>query len=134
MKSSLKTFFKILTIELTGLYNELLFLLSNSIGVNLSKKEQKKYIYLFGVELYCDLVKICSVELNQNIDIVKQYISFAHKFTIPKFPLSGGDLISIGYQPGKSLGQKLNLIKEHWENSSYTITKDELILYAKSLI
>ncbi|WP_264338344.1 CCA tRNA nucleotidyltransferase [Wolbachia endosymbiont (group A) of Cheilosia soror] len=109
---------------------KLLFLLSNDIKTELSKKEQKKYISLFGRELYCDLVKICGVESGENVD---EYISFANTFNIPKFPLSGDDLISIGYQPGKSLGRNLELLKQHWEDSSYTLTKEELVLYAKSL-
>ncbi|WP_353288545.1 CCA tRNA nucleotidyltransferase [Wolbachia endosymbiont (group A) of Pogonocherus hispidulus] len=110
---------------------KLLFLLSNDIKTELSEKEQKKYISLFGRELYCDLVKICGVESGENVD---EYISFANTFNIPKFPLSGDDLISIGHQPGKSLGKNLELLRQHWEDSSYTLTKEELVLYAKSLL
>ncbi|MBC6686265.1 CCA tRNA nucleotidyltransferase [Wolbachia pipientis] len=110
---------------------KLSFLLSNNIKTELSEKEQKKYISLFGRELYCDLVKICGVESGENID---KYISFANTFNIPKFPLSGDDLISIGHQPGKSLGRSLELLKQHWEDSSYTLTKEELVLYVKSLL
>ncbi|WP_341823314.1 CCA tRNA nucleotidyltransferase [Wolbachia endosymbiont (group A) of Agelastica alni] len=110
---------------------KLLFLLSNDIKTELSEKEQKKYISLFGRELYCDLVKICGVESGENVD---KYISFANIFNIPKFPLSGNDLINIGHQPGKSLGKNLELLRQHWEDSSYTLTKEELVLYAKSLL
>ncbi|GFR01679.1 CCA tRNA nucleotidyltransferase 1, mitochondrial [Trichonephila clavata] len=110
---------------------KLLFLLSNDIKTELSEKEQKKYISLFGRELYCDLVKICGVESGENVD---EYISFANTFNIPKFPLSGDDLISIGHQPGKSLGRNLELLRQHWEDSSYTLTKEELVLYVKSLL
>ncbi|WP_425386102.1 CCA tRNA nucleotidyltransferase [Wolbachia endosymbiont (group A) of Barypeithes pellucidus] len=110
---------------------KLSFLLSNNIKTELSEKEQKKYISLFGRELYCDLVKICGVESGENVD---KYISFANTFNIPKFPLSGDDLISIGHQPGKSLGRSLELLKQHWEDSSYILTKEELVLYAKSIL
>lgn len=95
------------------------------------RKEQKKYISLFGKELYCDLMKICGIESGTNVD---EYISFAHIFNIPKFPLSGDDLIIIGHQPGKNLGRNLELLRQHWEDSSYTLTKEELLLYAKSFI
>ena len=110
---------------------KILFLLSNNIKTELSEKEQKKYISLFGKELYCDLMKICGIESGINVD---EYISFAKMFNIPKFPLSGDDLITIGHQPGKSLGRNLELLRQHWEDSSYTLTKEELILYAKSFI
>ncbi|MCA4773727.1 CCA tRNA nucleotidyltransferase [Wolbachia endosymbiont of Mansonella perstans] len=110
---------------------KLLFLLSNNIKTELSEKEQKKYISLFGRELYCDLVKICGVESGTNVD---EYISFAKVFDIPKFPLSGDDLMDIGYQSGKSLGRSLELLKQHWKDNSYSLTKEELLLYAKSLL
>ncbi|MGL9732077.1 MAG: CCA tRNA nucleotidyltransferase [Wolbachia sp.] len=110
---------------------KLLFLLSNDIKTELSGKEQKKYISLFGRELYCDLVKICGVESGTNVD---EYISFAKVFDIPKFPLSGDDLINIGYHSGKSLGRSLELLKQHWEDNSYSLTKEELLLYAKNLL
>ncbi|WCR53941.1 MAG: CCA-adding enzyme [Wolbachia endosymbiont of Ctenocephalides orientis wCori] len=115
---------------------KLLFLLSNDVEIKaaLSEKEQKRYISQFGTELYCDLIKICSAELESSVDLINQYISFASTFKIPKFPLSGNDLINIGYQPGKNLGRSLELLKQHWENSSYTLTKDELVIYAKSFI
>ncbi|MDN5248269.1 MAG: CCA tRNA nucleotidyltransferase [Wolbachia endosymbiont of Tyrophagus putrescentiae] len=108
---------------------KLLFLLSNSISTELSEREQKKYILQFGTELYCDLIRICGVELKASTE---QYILFAQSFTVPKFPLSGNDLIRIGYQPGKNLGKKLELLKRRWEDSSYILTKDELISYAKN--
>lgn len=112
---------------------KLLFLLSNNIEVELSENEQKKYISRYGIELYCSLITICGVELESNVDLINQYISFATTFQIPKFPLSGEDLINIGYKPGKDLGKSLELLRQHWENSSYTLTKDELVRYAKTL-
>lgn len=110
---------------------KILFLLSNNIKTELSEKEQKKYISLFGKELYCDLMKVCGIESGTNVD---EYISFAKMFNIPKFPLSGDDLITIGHQPGKNLGRNLELLRQHWEDSSYTLTKEELLLYAKGLL
>ncbi|WP_168464056.1 CCA tRNA nucleotidyltransferase [Wolbachia endosymbiont of Ctenocephalides felis wCfeT] len=112
---------------------KLLFLSSNNIKTELSEQEQKKYISLYGKEFYCDLIKICGVESGTNIDLIEQYISFASTFDIPKFPLSGDDLINIGYQPGKNLGKSLELLRQHWENSSYTLTRDELVIYAQKL-
>ncbi len=110
---------------------KLLFLLSNNIKTELTEKEQRKYISLLGKELYCDLVKVCGVESGANVD---EYISLAQVLNIQKFPLSGDDLINIGYQPGKNLGRNLKLLRQHWEDSSYTLTKKELMLYAKSLL
>ncbi|MDG7056420.1 MAG: CCA tRNA nucleotidyltransferase [Wolbachia endosymbiont of Meromenopon meropis] len=110
---------------------KLMFLLSNNIGIGISKKEQKKYISSFGRELYCDLMRICGVEFGVNVD---ENISFAKIFDVPKFPLSGDDLIDIGFQSGKILGSNLELLRQRWEDSSYSLTREELLLYAKNLV
>ncbi|QKX02204.1 CCA tRNA nucleotidyltransferase [Wolbachia endosymbiont of Dirofilaria (Dirofilaria) immitis] len=110
---------------------KLLFLLSNNIKMELLKREPKKYISFFGKELYCDLVRIYGIESGKTVG---EYIEFAKIFNIPEFPLSGDDLINIGQQQGKNLGKNLELLKQRWEDSSYTLTKEELLFYAKKLI
>ncbi|UWI83378.1 CCA tRNA nucleotidyltransferase [Wolbachia endosymbiont of Howardula sp.] len=103
---------------------KLLFLLSNNFIRGISEREQERYISLFSKALYCDLALIYSIESGEDVE---QFISFANTFTIPKFPLSGSDLISIGYDPGENLGRTLNYLRNCWENSAYTLTKDELM-------
>ncbi|QKX01632.1 CCA tRNA nucleotidyltransferase [Wolbachia endosymbiont of Cruorifilaria tuberocauda] len=110
---------------------KLLFLLTNNIKIELSERKQEKYISLFGKELYCDLVKIHGIEYGKNVD---KYIKYAKVFDIPRFPLSGNDLINIGQKPGKDLGKNLDLLRQYWESSSYTLTKEELLFYARSLL
>ncbi len=112
---------------------KLIFMLKNNIATTLSEMEQKKYICLFGRELYSDMIRICCIE-DGKADEIQEYISFANSFLIPYFPISGSDLQGIGYKPGKDLGESLMIIKNHWENSSYVLTKDELLFYAQQLL
>ncbi|WP_333023621.1 CCA tRNA nucleotidyltransferase [Wolbachia endosymbiont of Pentidionis agamae] len=110
---------------------KLLFLLHTNIPIELSELEQKKYLCLFGRELYCDLIKVHFIKKDKDVDVINRYISFANSFYIPLFPISGKDLISIGHQPGKNMGTTLALLKNYWESSSYKLKKDELLSYAK---
>lgn len=110
---------------------KLLFLVENSIDLNLSAKEQRKYIVLFGKELYCSLIIVCGVMKDFDREIVDQCIQLANEFVIPKFPLSGKDLLDIAYQPGEKLGKDLVLLKKHWEDNDYSLTKTELIEIAQ---
>lgn len=46
---------------------------------------------------------------------------------IPTFPVSGDDLISMGYKQGPNLGRALDILKERWVESDYIISKEELL-------
>ena len=46
---------------------------------------------------------------------------------IPKFPISGKDLIAAGIRKDKKFGQVLNKCKEMWMESDFKMTKGELV-------
>ncbi|AHX04742.1 CCA tRNA nucleotidyltransferase [Ehrlichia japonica] len=112
----------------------LVSLLNNNLEFPLSIIEQQKYINKLGKKMYCDLIRIRHAELNLNYHDLVQYIEYADQLTIPEFPISGKDLFNIGYQAGKNLGTTLKTIKDFWENSSYQLTKSQLLDYAKELL
>lgn len=46
---------------------------------------------------------------------------------IPKFPVSGNDLIELGIPPGKDVGLKLSELRNLWGKSGFSLTRDELL-------
>ncbi|XP_077992379.1 CCA tRNA nucleotidyltransferase 1, mitochondrial-like [Glandiceps talaboti] len=50
---------------------------------------------------------------------------------IPKFPVSGNDLIKIGVKPSKKFGKQIDKLREVWKNSNFTATKEELLDHAE---
>lgn len=52
---------------------------------------------------------------------------FAREWEQPEFPISGGDLILRGYEPGPMLGDALDELKAHWIAERFEPTKDELL-------
>lgn len=56
---------------------------------------------------------------------------FAREWEQPEFPVSGGDLILLGYEPGPMLGDALDELKAHWIAERFEPTKDELIARLK---
>ncbi|ABD44597.1 poly A polymerase head domain protein [Ehrlichia chaffeensis str. Heartland] len=109
----------------------LVSLLNNNLELPLSTTAQHKHINKLGKEIYCNLLRIIHAELNLNYHDLMQYIEYADQLIIPEFPISGKDLLNIGYQPGKNLGITLEKIKDLWENSSYQLTKTQLLDYAR---
>lgn len=56
---------------------------------------------------------------------------FAQEWKEPDFPVKGGDLILLGYEPGPMLGDALDELKAIWIAERFEPTKDELIARLK---
>ncbi|NJO61031.1 MAG: CCA tRNA nucleotidyltransferase [Richelia sp. RM2_1_2] len=57
----------------------------------------------------------------------------ANKWNAPLFPVTGNDLISAGFKPGPELGKTLNILKQKWIESRYSLTKIDLLGYLNRL-
>ena len=53
---------------------------------------------------------------------------------LPVFPINGKDLITLGFKPGKRLGDELKYLKSQWKKFNYILTKDELLEIAKTSV
>jgi hypothetical protein len=54
-------------------------------------------------------------------------VAYARDYNIPSFPLQGRDLLQGGEEPGPDLGQKLKKLEQIWEESDYTLGREELL-------
>ena len=52
---------------------------------------------------------------------------FAREWAEPDFPVKGGDLILLGYEPGPMLGDAMDALKAHWIAQRFEPTKEELL-------
>ncbi len=107
-------------------YKRLSFLASHTLGL-LPETEQKKYLRRWGRELFLDKLLIEWAQAKGGDEAYSVMFTLAKTWMIPEFPLSGGDLIKAGFQPGPKLGQKLEELEARWEESGYTITKPQLL-------
>ena len=56
---------------------------------------------------------------------------FAAEWKQPDFPINGGDLILLGYEPGPMLGDALDELKAHWIAERFEPSKVELLARLK---
>ncbi len=49
------------------------------------------------------------------------------KVTVPRFPLSGADLIALGYEPGRELGAELERLEKRWIESGFALDRKTLL-------
>ncbi len=104
-------------------------LVQNKILPTPDELSQKKLIKRFGNEVFIKLILLGNA-LNKNA-AYKNMMELAQKWTVPEMPLKGEDLISIGINPGKKLGELLKLTEECWENSDFTLKKSDLLKLAQ---
>lgn len=62
----------------------------------------------------------------------KYWLELNH-FVAPVFPISGRDLLALGYSPGKQLGRVLARLEAEWIAAKFAPSGDALIKRAKSL-
>ena len=50
---------------------------------------------------------------------------------VPRFPLSGADLVRLGMRPGRALGAELDRLEQLWIESGFTLDRDALLANAE---
>ena len=50
---------------------------------------------------------------------------------VPRFPLSGGDLLQLGMRPGKALGDELDRLEQLWIESGFALDREALLAKAQ---
>ena len=100
----------------------------------LNDGNQKANIRKFGKALYLAMLSIYNYEGKIDDQELTYNMELAKNWKIPKFPLSGKDLIIIGYKADSNLNVYLNEITNYWEKNHYLLNKDDLIKYAKSIL
>ncbi|WP_310621335.1 CCA tRNA nucleotidyltransferase [Flexibacterium corallicola] len=61
-------------------------------------------------------------------------LAFVENWQIPDFPVSGGDLIALGFAPGPLIGEALAKVKQEWAANDYQSRHQELLNYARTLV
>ncbi len=49
------------------------------------------------------------------------------EWVVPVFPVSGNDFLAKGQKPGRLLGMRLRELREYWADTSYMLTRSELL-------
>lgn len=58
---------------------------------------------------------------------LQRLLKIATSWNKPKFPVSGKDLLALGFEPGETVGQTLNRLEERWVESGFTLERETLL-------
>ena len=93
----------------------------------------KQLLTDFDKDLVTDLYLFFLAKENdlKEISEAKKTILFLQKFSLPDFPLSGEDLIQLGFK-GKELGDSIIRAKKFWSKNDFNLSKKALIKFLQN--
>jgi tRNA nucleotidyltransferase/poly(A) polymerase len=95
----------------------------------LREMEQKIILYQIGPEAWNDLVLIAWArsEALMNDAAWQGLLELPSRWNIPVMPVSGGDLLAAGMNPGPEIGVTLRKLEDWWVASGFTPGKQDLL-------
>ena len=80
-----------------------------------------------------DLLVDGKISFNDAKDYAKIKDFSLDDFDIPVFPISGKDLLNLGFKAGPEMGNILKSARKSWKEMNYTPTKNEMMNWIKAL-
>ena len=91
-----------------------------------SPAEQRAMLYQIGVPTWLDAVHVAWARSHAKLKW-QELLDLPTVWPIPKFPVTGKDLLAAGIQSGPALGDMLQQIEDWWVASDFTPTREELL-------
>ncbi len=104
------------------------------IHPGIREPRQKAWIRRLGASDFIHIVCVNWAQQERVIEADHPYhamLKLALSWTPPTFPITGNDLIAIGMQPGKEMGDMLKVLEEQWEAGGYAENKQQLLARVK---
>jgi poly(A) polymerase len=104
------------------------------ISPALRDSERRAILYALGPETWRGAVKASWARTNAGIlgRGWRELHDLANRWRIPKFPVTGKDLMAAGLKPGEEMGATLRRLEDWWIASDFEPEKGELLAQLKS--
>jgi poly(A) polymerase len=95
----------------------------------LRDRERRVVLYHLGQEAWRDTVRLAWAKSKDPVGSKKwrDLLAFADHWLIPRFPLTGKDLLARGIKEGPLLGKELGRLEDWWIASDFTADKEDLL-------
>ncbi|MCH2037045.1 MAG: hypothetical protein MK137_00435, partial [Rickettsiales bacterium] len=109
--------------------------LNRNVTAATDVKEQKKLLRKLPHDVYLNLLYLswATSRVNQegNDAAYEEMLSFATQWRVPKFPITGLDLLQIGIPKGRIVGRILKDAEKWWEDQDYQPSKEQIMNFIK---
>jgi poly(A) polymerase len=91
--------------------------------------EQRMMLYQVGAATWRDAVRVAWAKSRSKLDDAKwqALLDLPQRWPVPKFPVTGKDLIAAGVQAGPEMGDMLSRLEDWWVACDFAPSRDELL-------
>jgi poly(A) polymerase len=95
----------------------------------LLENEQRKLLYAMGPGAWSDVVHLAWAKSRASLTdrAWLRMLNVPSRWVIPSFPVTGRDLIDLGFPSGPDLGRELKRLEDLWLESDFKFTKHALL-------
>lgn len=95
----------------------------------LRERERRAVLYHLGQEAWRDMVRLAWAKSNNPVGSKawRDLLAFPDRWPIPRFPLTGKDLLARGIKTGPSIGKELDRLEDWWIASDFAEDKESLL-------
>jgi poly(A) polymerase len=99
------------------------------MGPDLAALDRKAALYRRGPQAYRDGVLLAWARSPAVADDAawRDLAGLPDRWTAPKLPVAGRDLVARGAAPGPEVGRRMAEIEERWIASDFTASREELL-------
>ncbi|MEM6847495.1 MAG: CCA tRNA nucleotidyltransferase [Pseudomonadota bacterium] len=87
---------------------------------------QRSMLYTYGSETFMDAL-IIALARGFMVAELESVITEARRWTRPRFPVGGHDLLHNGGEPGPQLGERLSHLEQLWRDSDFKLGREALL-------
>ena len=100
-----------------------------ALAPKLRENEQRKLLYAMGLEAWRDSVHFAWAKSRAPLTdgAWQRMLNLPARWAIPGFPITGRDLIDLGFPSGPELGRELKRLEDFWVSSDFKGTKQVLL-------
>jgi poly(A) polymerase len=100
----------------------------------LREGERRAVLYQLGKQTWCDAVRLAwaRARLPGRAAAWRELLDFPETWPIPRFPVTGHDVIRAGVKSGKDIGAALRRLEDWWIASDFKPAKSELLARLKT--
>jgi poly(A) polymerase len=92
-------------------------------------RDARVLLYRLGADAWRDGVRLAWADTGADADdnAWRKLLALPDRWTPPRFPLAGRDLLATGVPPGPEIGRRLAELEARWIASDFALTKVELL-------
>ena len=99
-----------------------------------SNRELNMHLFKFNKTYITDQLIIDCVKNKISRNDFDKYLSKITNYKTKKIPLTGEDLLKMGFKPGKTIGEILASLETFWVEKNFKCSKNECVKFVKKFL